>query len=272
MRRPYVPDMSNEPHQGPRTGLVRRLRLGLVLALAMGLATSCSSGGSGSGAEAEPDAPATEVATEATSTTEAEPSTTTTTVAEDEPTLADLEAILPTADDFGEGYEEIDPPEGIAAVRSANVERCPEALATTESLGDSVARSISGPGGIVLTFELAFDEDPLSDAEVAAIAEAIDGCEFGISGSDGMRYAVTWAAGTDGIGDQAIRGAVSQSISSDASPEPVGVNTYFARIVVDGVAIMVRAGDGYDGTSRVPVDADQMGPLAQEMVARVQGR
>lgn len=262
----YGPAMTNPAGRRSRRQPHRRVAA-LTLLVALTAVSACSSGGGSDGATAD-DATTT---TEATTTTVEE--TTTTTEAEDEgPTLEDLEALLPTAEEFGEGYQEVDAPEGQSAVRSANVERCPEALATTETLGDSVARTIEGPGGIVLTFELALDEDPLPDDEVAAIADAIDGCEFGISGSDGTRYSVTWAAGLDGIGDQAMRGAVSLSISSDAAPEPVGVNTYFARIVVDGVAILVKASDGYDGTSRTPVDSEQMAPLAQEMVARVEGR
>lgn len=66
-------------------------------------------------------------------------------------------------------------------------------------------------------------------------------------------------------------GGSGSEAEGDATPSTTAP-TYFARIVVDGVAILVKAVDGYDGTSRFPVDADQMAPLAQEMVARVQER
>ena len=211
---------------------------------------------------------------EDTSTTEAtttnEDATTTTNVPEG-PTSEDLEAILPTAAELGDGFTEVETPEQPSYFRLAMIDRCPDAVAVLDTPDGAVERTIVASDGVALAFELAPDQEPMDPAEEEGLVDALNDCSFAVRNDDGVLHSIEWAAGSDGIGDQAIRGAFTDSISSDAMPEPVGINTYFARVVVGDVSILVRGVDGYVDGQRVEFSSDEMAPITQEMVARVEG-
>jgi hypothetical protein len=208
-------------------------------------------------------------ASAATATTIAEETTTT----EPEPVATsaeDLEAILPTAEDLGEGFAEIETPTSPPFFRSAMAERCPGAVAATTVPEGAVSRTLIAPNGIRVAFQLAGGQEALTAAEEAELIDALNACEFAVRDDEETLHSFVWAAGADEIGDQAVRGAVSDSISSVEMPEPVGLNTYFARVIVGDVWMLVRGVDAWDGVERIQFDPDQLAPLVQEMVQRVE--
>lgn len=243
----------------PRSSIARqppsRPLAGLVLTALLVL------GACGGGSDDASDEPATTTtAAEETTTTEPEPVAT---------SADDLEAILPTAEELGSGFAEIETPESPSFFRLAMADRCPDAAQTTAAPDGAVDRTFEAENGIRISFQLAGGQEPMTAEEERTLIDALNACEFGVRDEETL-HSIQWAAGSDEIGDQAIRGAVSDSVSSDEAPEPVGFNTYFARVVVNDVSMLIRGVDGWDGTTRFDFDPDQLGPLVQEMVQRVE--
>lgn len=229
----------------------RHARSALLVAGLLAVTSACGSSGGDD---------ATETTAKATTTTTTEAPAT---------AAADLEAILPAADEFGNGFAEAEPQEVPPYLRSAMVERCPGAARVTETPDDAVAMRYVAPDGRQISLELTPGSEPMAADEEAEFLDALNECEVAID-VDGVTHSLVWSGGSDAIGDQAVRGALADSMSSADQPEPVGVVTYFARIVVGDVALLIRGTDGFVGNQRVEFNPDDLAAIAQEMVARTE--
>lgn len=230
------------------------------------LLTACGSSG---GSESTKKETTTTAAEKATTTTEAE-ETTTTEAGADGPTLDQLEGILPSAEDFGEGWVADDSEQGPdLAIETATEDQCPDAaalLAPPED-GDATAAFI-GPDQETVRVTLTGGVDTLASADVQAAVDSINGCDAVTAEEDGVTYTASFeAAPNTDYGDGGIQIAASVNITDGT--DSYDVTKYRVAYTAGDVGIVVTGGDGLadDGTI-TPIDQAGLDAVAAEMATR----
>jgi hypothetical protein len=250
--------MRTTPHRTDRRSARRSTLVAVALAASTFAAACSEDGGSSAGT----------VTTTTTPTTSAPPPSTTL-PADPGVTADDLADLLPTLDELPAGYREVDLPATSSTFDDAMAEACPGTEVVRADLPDTVSADFSDGIGTTWQFELSAGAPPMpADAHEQLVSD-LDGCRF-VMEIDEETRSFHWVASEDGIGDQAVRGGLTDSRSSAAAPGPVGINTFFTRVVVGDVTILIRATDGWDGTDRNPIDTDDLVSVTQELVGRVE--
>jgi len=185
------------------------------------------------------------------------------------PSAAELEAMLPDASEMGDGFVEVPVNPTAEPLRRAMADECPDAAMVTETIDGTVGRAFEAEDGTRLTVELVAGVEPLSEAEESELLDALNGCHIVIE-QGGVTHSLRFSAGSEDLGDQGVRGALTDSMSSAEVVEPIGVNTYFVRVVVGDVAILVRGADSFDGVERQQLATSDLMELAGEVIARVE--
>ncbi|WP_426573371.1 hypothetical protein [Aquihabitans sp. McL0605] len=198
---------------------------------------------------------------------------------------ADLESILPTADDIGPAYTVKEPDHEQGGTTTTTVaedpadaalaKACPEAaklgLMDDEVNDDEVAREFSTQDGRGI--EITLDPTPtgMSDAAVDDIVEALNSCDT-ITYTDPDSGKVSMDLSAERLADIGEYGVdVSLKASFELFEVPVALEFHGYLFVVNGVGVTVTASSGLDQSTfeTVPADTDRLEPLSIEMEQRV---
>ena len=209
-------------------------------------------------------------------------------------TTAQLEEILPTAEDIGPDYvlDEIDSSgaeddadedgtddttedETDDSMDAAMDEACPEAaeLDWADGIGedgDEVTASFSTEDGRSLEVGLSLGA-PITEEQVDAMVDALSSCTEIEIEEDGTAMTMDLSAEkTEGLGDYGMQ--IAYSFSFDFFGVPFEMSVAGNAFVVDGVGVTVMASSGMDEASMEPIpeDADLVDPLSEEMQGRVE--
>jgi hypothetical protein len=244
-----------------------RLRSTAAVFTAALLLAAC---GSSDGSDAESADPTTTTATaEKTTTTEATDPTTPD--APDGPTADELEALLPTVDEVGEGWvDDPDEQNADAAIEVATEAQCPSAaglLAPAEE-GEPTA-AFENDLGQTLRVTFSPDADPIDDDDLQALIDEINGCDPVTAEDGGFTFTASFeAAVNEEHGDQGVQIAAAVTIADGT--DTYEVNKYRLLFLEGTVGTTISGGDGLldDGTVN-PIDGNGLEAVATEMAKRV---
>ena len=203
------------------------------------------------------------------------------------PTLDELAALLPDADDLGDDYEvsssHDDPDEGDdddpLDLVSALSEACgPTVSDWMEAGGDSgddaqgVYRHFSTDRDQTVQVDIGFVGRDVSDEQIAELIEAMQNCEeVSLDIDEGTLEVQVSAAEETAIGDQAVRMFVDMTLHLDGLPRPITVSMEGITYARGPVNVMVMVGDGIDaqGLRAVAGDVHLVDVLATDIDADV---
>ena len=258
------------------TPMTFRRGLGLVAVAAL-LATGCGAKGASEGSSVTTAPSGEPAATTVVAGETTVPDSTTTEPDDGMVTSDDLEAILPSASDIGPGYSEVrndrsdaNEPDPIGDALTAQCPEVEELNGDDEDDDDEVSAKFEDDEGRSIEVKLSPTAKERSPDELATFIEAVNGCDD-ITASDAkFDYSITLAAGEEpSLGDQAIRLALSITISGGDLPGPLALNTYGYIFRIGTVGGQITGSDGTDGTTRIKFDSDDLDPLVLDMEARV---
>jgi predicted small secreted protein len=203
-----------------------------------------------------------------------------------------LEAILPTVEDVGPGYEvdessaddddddmgddeddEADP------MDEAFIEACPglEQLAfldlDSDDAGDSAMISFSDENDRELAVELDPSTEDFTEDNVDALVEAFAGCDdISLTDEDGANFTISIVAERDGSrGDFGMR--FDMDVAVDFLGTPIDLQFAGHAFSVDGIAAFVSVTSGISETETtfdmVPLDEELLGDMADLMENRL---
>lgn len=186
-------------------------------------------------------------------------------------TAAELEGVMPTATDLGEGWTPMDIDEAEDDADDQSFEdQCPELarLGDDEDTDDGeseVEAAFEHTDGRQIEITLDPDAREITDEEVDELVEAIGACgELTFTDDDGFETLATLTAETTGAyGDQGVRLSVAAEVSGPGLPQPVTINLDGHLYRRGNVGVEVQVADGVDDDLRVtPSDLDQLDSLA----------
>ncbi len=233
-----------------------------------------------SSSDGEKDTTTTEAAApdETTTTADQADDTTTTTEAGDEPTdgpsADDLEALLPTAADLGDGWSDDPADESDDADTTfgdAVTEQCPAAAALIDpDKTDNPRAAFTDEAGAGLSVSLSPDAE---EADVDAVVAEITACEpVVIEDEDGTVTTLTLeAATTQDYGDQGLQLRAEASITHPDLAAPLVINNYLLLFRTGTVGVRINGTDGYaeDNVTAVPIDGDLLVAVADDLNTEV---
>lgn len=230
------------------------------------LLTACGSSGGSDSSEKD----TTTTAAEKTTTTAADEETTTTVAAGEVPTMDELAAIFPAAEEFGEGWVVDDSEPGPdSAIETATQEQCPDAAALLAPAEDDEATiAYIGPNQETVRVTLAGGVDPLDPADVQAVVDSINDCDAVTAEEEGVSYTVSFdASANDQYGDGGVQIAAAASITDGT--DTYDVTKYRVLFTVGTVGVTITGGDGLaeDGTV-TPIDEAGLDAVATEIATR----
>lgn len=232
----------------------------------------------GCGASGGEDAKADDTTTTAPATTTAPEDDKTTTTADgsdpgDGPTSDDLEALLPSAADIGDGWkvDTSDDDSDSSALDKAIEEQCPDAtaLATDDDEStDSVKRSYVDGADRQIQVELSPSAMEVEDDFLDELVTAINDCPDVTFTEGTVTTSLDLEAQTsEDYGDQAVQLHVAASITEASLSEPVTLDLYALVFRTEEVGVRITASDGLDSDTLevTPSDGDQLTALADNL-------
>ena len=244
------------------TSNLRRSVSVLVAGALLVLAGCGSSGGSDGEKATSTTAASKATTTEATSTTSAGAGT--------GPTAAQLEAILPTVAEIGEGWMPDDTPDTPDAAEIATETECPDAANLLAApADDEVAMAYNGPGQEIVAVSLAAGVEPIDPAAAKSAVDTINACAPVTATQDGLPYKATFDASVDdSFGDGGIKLIVTTTVGEPGNSYELVTDRLVFTVGSVGVTITGLDGSAEAGTvSRL--DKSDVETLATEMAARV---
>lgn len=196
---------------------------------------------------------------------------------DDEParlTAEQLEAIMPTADDIGNGYAPKAPEaEDDDVVSDAAMEEaCPEAtelaaqLGTDEESTNVVEREFETEDGRQIQIALNPEAEALAGDDLTDLIAAVNECDaVEISGDDADTTMTFGMAEDDRWGDQGFEVTIGVHVEGDQLPQPLDLELHGVGYRLGTVGVTVFATDGVDETTFAAVPADV--ELASELAA-----
>lgn len=201
-------------------------------------------------------------------------------------TTSELQAILPTAAEVGQGYR-VKPDTGggnnnDVEVEAALTAACPgieEAFANFGTEDDDGTENenvveVSMEDDDERGFEVKVNAEPsLDPATVDGQIDVINGCEpFTFDGGDGSDITMTMQADrTDAFGEVAVDFTLELLIENDQLPVPVDLTFASRSFLVDTVSVTVTVSDGLDTKAFETIgrDTDLLEEFSAEMETRV---
>lgn len=196
---------------------------------------------------------------------------------DDEParlTAEQLEAIMPTADDIGNGYAPKAPEaEDDDVVSDAAMEEaCPEAtelaaqLGTDEESTNVVEREFETEDGRQIQIALNPEAEELADDELSDLIAAVNDCEPVKHSDEDADTTFTFEMSEDDQwGDQGFEMTFDVRVESEQLPQPLDLELHGVGYRLGTVGVTVFATDGVDETTFAAVPADV--ELASELAA-----
>lgn len=190
-------------------------------------------------------------------------------------TVADLEALLPTASEVGGTYEVEgdDGDDGDAATEQAVEKACPGIYELFDDTANAAAE-VSMEDADQRGFEVRLSPTPRIDEDtVDEQIDAINRCDtITLTDENGSDLSMDLSARrTDDFGDLAVTFSADLSIDNDALRAPLTIRLAQRSFVVGPVSVNVNITDGLDEATleNLPGDVDLLDEYSTEMETRV---
>jgi hypothetical protein len=183
---------------------------------------------------------------------------------------AEVETVMPTATDLGEGWTPGDVDESGEDAGPAFEDQCPElarlgGTLTEDDDGTDIEAAFEHTDARQIEITLNPDAREVSDEEVDELVEAVNACgELTFTDDAGFETtAALTAEPTGAYGDQGVRLSVAAEISGAGLPQPVALNIDAHTYRRGNVGVEVLVTDGITEDLQVtPSDIDQLDSLA----------
>lgn len=185
--------------------------------------------------------------------------------ADDNPTIDELAELLPSAADLGEDWSEVettfgsdsDDDDDTAALFEAQCPELAEVAVGGQDEDDEVTRTFESTDDTSFEVGLQVNSQPLSDAKLDEIVDALGDCTNLTYTEDGADVTMNLTAErADELGDRGARMTIEATIESTQLPAPIEMSVHMLVFVRDSVGVMVSATPGLDPETFEKIDFD----------------